>query len=137
MGIAKRAKSLRISKVSYLDVTSTPHFPVEVSYCGISVSFEDIYFDKPDDFLARLKVLEVTRKGEALLDGGLRIKFLFKMTSHGGMKISFTLNDWEPSFPGRLTIEGHFEIEGEFLSQFVLSFEKLIKDGVPFCIAHD
>ncbi len=109
--------------------TDMPHFPIDISYAGINVSFEDIYFDHIQTFLSKLKEIEHTRKGQIVLDGGLRIKLIFKATPQGGIEISFHLVQFEPLFPGHLSIDGKFDIEGEYVGQLVHSFDRLINAG--------
>ena len=111
-----------------------PYFPVELSYVGHQVQFEDIHFDQPDEFLKNLRLLESTRKGEVLLDGGLRIKVWFRATPRGGVVISFYAEQFEPLFPGRCLLEVSFSIDGEFVHEPVHSFEKLFLDGTPVAV---
>ena len=114
-----------------------PYFPVELSYVGHQVQFEDMHFDQTDVFLNSLRVLESTRKGEVLLDGGLRMKLWFRATPRGGLVISFCAEQFEPLFPGRCVLEGSFSLDGEFVYELVHSFEKLFLDGNPFTLRQD
>jgi hypothetical protein len=134
MAKSKTDKSLTIRRDIYEDVTSIPHFPIEIQYVGHHVSFEDIYFDRPELFLEELRTLEEKRKGEVLLDGGLRIRIWFKATPRGGVSVSFRSEEFEPIFPGNCILKGSFSIDGECVKQLVNSFKKLFSDGTPVTI---
>jgi hypothetical protein len=136
MAIANTEKSLTIRRNFYEGVTGVPHFPVEIHYVGHHVVVEDIYFDKPEQFIKELQALEVSREGEILLDGGMRLKISFKANSHGGIVVSFHSEEFEPSFPGQCILDGYFLVEGEYVGQLVSSFEKLFSDGTSVFVRY-
>jgi len=127
-------KSLTINRGMYEGVTTTPHFPIEISYFGHHVSFDDIYIDDSQQFIQQLHTLESRREGGASFDGGPRIKIWFRSDVNGGVLVSFRSEQNQPSFPGRCVLEGSFEIAGEHVRELVHSFEKLFRDGTPVSI---
>jgi hypothetical protein len=134
MAEAHAEKSLTFGREVYDGVTTTPHFPIEISYFGHHVIFDDIYLDDPEQFIRGLQALESSRKGEVGFDGGHRIKILFRCDSHGGVVISFRSEQQQPSFPGQCVLEGSFEVAGERVGELVHSFERLLRDGTPVSI---
>lgn len=126
--------SLSIRRAFYEDVTEVPHFPIEISFAGHQVSFEDIYFDGLAELPAKLQALEATRKGNVVLDGGSRVRISLEPTSTGALVVRFRTEQNEPSFPGRCILEGKLSVEGERVGELMHSLRRLISDGVPLLI---
>jgi hypothetical protein len=127
-------KSISIKRARYQDVTDTPHFPIELSFAGHEISFEDIYFERLHEIPEALRALEATRKGKVVLDGGFRVKISLEATSTGAITVSFRTEQCEPLFPGRCVLEGSIGIEGERVTETIRSLERLFSDGLPAII---
>ena len=123
---------LLIRRGYWPDVTETPHYIVELEYEGCSVSHDDIYIDI-DNILGQLESLETTRKGEARLDGGSRFRCSIAATSHGGLQMDFRITHG-PGFPGKLSIDGYFAVDGEFSGSTIRSLIGLFRHGTDFVI---
>jgi hypothetical protein len=123
---------LAIRSETYEGVTEVPHFPVVIDYEGCHVQMEDIYIDDLKAIADSLGRLEGSRTGEVRLDGGSRFTVVLSIDSHGGLLVRFQA---EPvPFPGRLLLEGYFRIDGEYTGQYILGFQKLLKEGAPISI---
>jgi hypothetical protein len=125
--------SLRIKSSKWPEVTDKPHYTVEINYEGHSYSFDDIYFDDLKNILFNLKILEKERKGVVELDGGFRFKVAIKSTTSGGIILNFKAESGA-EFPGKLTLEGHFSVEGENTANVIGALVKLFSDGNEFII---
>ncbi|WP_419590940.1 hypothetical protein, partial [Thiolapillus sp.] len=64
--------SLRISRELWPEVTSRPHFIMDLDYEGCRISWDDIYFAVEDEMVDRLREMRIGRKGKVALDGGFR-----------------------------------------------------------------
>lgn len=124
-------QSLKIQRILDENIAKIPCFLVEIQYLGHHVGFEDIYFEKPVQFMQALKSLEKNRLGGVLLDGGLRLKIWFVATYQGGLNIKFRSEEFEPLFPGKCILEGSFPIDGEWVQPLVTALDKLFLDGTP------
>ena len=127
-------RSISIHRARYEDVTDIPHFPVELSFVGHEVSFEDVYFDRLQEIPEALQKLEATRSGKVVLDGGFRVRICLEATSTGGMTVSFRTVQSEGFFPGRCVLEGSIGIDGERVAEVIRSLERLFSAGVPAII---
>jgi hypothetical protein len=127
-------KSILIKRARYEDVSDTPHFPIELSFAGHEISFEDIYFERLHEIPEALRTLEATRKGKVVLDGGFRVKISLEATSTGAITVSFRTEQCKPFFPGRCVLEGAIGIGGERVREVIRSLERLFSDGVPVII---
>jgi hypothetical protein len=124
---------LKIEKEYWPDVTNEPHFIVNLTYEGCTLTFDDIYFDKCDDLLHRLEQLEHDRKGKLKIDGGFRFSASVEILSRGDIKLTFNTES-EASFPGKLRLEGYFHGSGEYTSKILTSLINLFKNGSEFII---
>jgi hypothetical protein len=125
--------SLRIKSEKWPEVTDKSHYIVELNYEGYSYSFDDIYFDDLNNIIFKLKTLEKERKGTVQLDGGFRFKVAIKSTAPGGIVLNFKVESGA-EFPGKLTLEGHFPVEGGNTAIVIGRLVKLFSDGNEFFI---
>ncbi len=127
--ICTMKNKLNIKREYWPEVTSTPHFIVEIMYEGCNIIYDDIYFDNLDQIVPDLEVLEKTRKGSVNLDGGNRFIATLEATTTGGITINFQTESFPPLFPGELKLKGYFSIDGEYTSKVLGDLGKLFKDG--------
>lgn len=125
--------SLTIKSEKWPEVTETPHYIVEAIYEGSSYIHSDIYFDDINKIIVKLKSLEQDRKGRIELDGGFRFKLMIEARTLGGCKVSFRYES-DDAFPGKLVLDGHFSIEGEYTASMLNMLIKLFTDGKEFVI---
>ncbi len=124
---------LSIQRECWPEVTGTPHFIVDLAYQGCRLRHDDIYFDKLENLVPGLDALEQARKGSLGLRGGSRFDALLEITSTGAVEFRFRTE--EPNdFPGRLTLQGHFLVSGEFTSRVLESLVRLFRDGDEFIL---
>jgi len=126
---------LNIIREYWPEVTSIPHFIVEILYEGCKIIYDDIYFDNVDKIVPKLEALEKTRKGSVNLDGGNRFIAKLEATTTGGITINFQTESFPPIFPGELKLKGYFSIDGEYTSKVLGDLSKLFKDGKKFHIS--
>lgn len=123
---------LTITSSVYAGVTELPHFPVVIDYEGCHLEIEDIYFDNIEILSEQLERLEKTRKGEIIFDGGSRFGLQAIANVHGGITICFRAAP--VNFPGKLILEGCFQIDGEHAAQTVRELRRLFSKGEPLAI---
>lgn len=125
---------LKIKRKVYEGVTETPHFPMQISYAGCHVEYEDIYFDDLENVAIQLEALDATRKGELILDGGSRIQIRLSCRASGALAIAFRAQAARPAFPGQLDLKGCYEVDSEYSTQTILRLRKLITVGEAFVL---
>lgn len=125
---------LIIKRGYWPDVTEMPHFIVSLVYEGCTMTHDDLYFDDIDNVVAKLEALERKRKGKVLVDGGETFIISVEATSTGGINLKFKTTSAEPIFPGKLSLEGYFEVDGEYASNNIRSLIKLFQDGKEYSI---
>ena len=121
--------SLEIAREIDLSITEIPHFVVTLTYSGHYITYDDIYFDDIDPIIDKLKVIGEVRKGEVLLDGGMRIKLKFRVLPTGEAVLIFQAEQFEPQFQGECSLSGSFPIDGEYVSKFINALEELFLKG--------
>jgi len=119
---------LHIASERWTDVTEVPHYVVNLHYEGCVLTHDDIYFD---DLAGQLKLLEKTRKGHVVLDGGYRFNCNVEATPSGGLDLKFAAMSGA-NFPGELTLKGKFSISGESTAHVLKSLIGLFQDGAEF-----
>ena len=127
-----KKSGLRIRSVLNEEVANAPHYEVLVEYQGIRVEFEDIYFDTQQELKERLDWFANNRNNSIKLDGGLRFQIELIGKWNGALDIKFALEKSPPSFPGKLALEGMFEIEGEMVNDVIVSLQELFFEGKEF-----
>jgi len=120
---------LNIKREYWPEVTSIPHFVVEIMYEGCNIIYDDIYFDDLDKIVPNLELLEKNRKGSVILGGGHRFVASLEATATGGITINFQTESFPPIFPGELKLKGYFSIEGEHTSKILGDLIQLFKGG--------
>ncbi len=127
------SKSLHIKREFWPDVTDRPHFVVSINYEGCFLKLDDIYFDNELVLVSDLQQLEETRSGQVILDGGFRFSLLMEATPTGGLSLRVKASS-DITFPGRLDLEGYFQIAGEYTAGTVNSLIGLLMNGDEFVI---
>ena len=125
--------SLRIKREHWSDVTDTPHFIVTLIYQDNAYSCDDIYFDDLHNTISELQTLAQKRNGCVELDGGFRFKLLIASTSPGGLEFKFKVESGA-EFPGKLSLEGYFAVDGENTQHVITALVKLFRDGEEFTL---
>jgi hypothetical protein len=123
-----------IKRDFYQDVTNSPHFITKVSYEGCYIEHDDIYFSDLGLIEHELVTFEKTRKNSITIDGGQRFRLTIIPTSNGGMKLK--CNSEKSNLPGQISLEGIFNMDGEYVNEFIRNFRALIKDGRDLNINH-
>ncbi|WP_419638144.1 hypothetical protein [Thiolapillus sp.] len=126
--------SLRISRELWPEVTSRPHFIMDLDYEGCRISWDDIYFAVEDEMVDRLREMRIGRKGKVALDGGFRFLLTVEMQATGGVTLGFRTESGA-EFPGKRILEGFFEVGGEYTDALLGGLVDLIDKGRPFSIA--
>lgn len=124
---------IHINREYWPEVTTMPHFIVDIGYEGCRLSYDDIYFDKVEEAIPLLQKLERERRGAVTLDGGHRFKLTAEAASTGGMRLKFAASS-SGAFPGRLELEGYFMIDGEYTAAVLGALIALLRDGKEFTI---
>ncbi|HHJ40559.1 MAG: hypothetical protein AXA67_10200 [Methylothermaceae bacteria B42] len=75
--------TLRINREYWPEVTDTPHFIVKLNYEGCKIEFDDIYFDKMDEIISQLEILNKKRTGSVELQGGFRFNTVIEKKETG------------------------------------------------------
>ncbi|TGD70715.1 hypothetical protein E4634_20830 [Mangrovimicrobium sediminis] len=127
------SNSVLIKREMWPDVTDVPHFIVSLDYEGCSFHHDDIYFDEISEIVADLVRLNNSRKGEVKLNGGSRFSACIKAKMNGAIDILLHAES-AASFPGKLSLEGVLQVEGENASSCISSLISLFEEGTPFAI---
>jgi hypothetical protein len=118
---------IKINREVDKEITNIPRFIVDVSYEGCRIEYDDIYFDNLDELWQKIEKLEKSRKGKVTLDGGTRFRLNLCATKQGGIKIEVTAEKF--NLPGRISLEGILDVEGEFVSRLIGLFKALLLEG--------
>ena len=119
---------LNIRPELWPEITDQPHFVIDLEYAGCTLHFDDIYFDNIEETCARLRQLARERQGSALLDGGFRFSLAIEIMPRGDIKLAFHAES-EPPFPGKLSLDGFFQRDGEYASSLLQDILDLLKYG--------
>jgi hypothetical protein len=129
-------RKLWINREYWPEVTDVPHFVVKLDYEGHAYACDDIYFDNFDNMLAELEGLQRDRRGRILLDGGFRFKAVIEIDVRGGLGIGFWV-ETDAAFPGKMRLEGTFNVDGECSGQVLNRLIGLFRDGEAFSLGGD
>ena len=125
--------TLSIRKEYWPEVTDTPHFVIKLQYEGCKIEFDDIYFDKLEDILVQIEMLDKERKGIVELNGGFRFNAVIEPKETGSLQFNFSVES-SGGFHGKLHLEGVFLIAGEDSCLFIRSLIDLFRYGKHFVI---
>jgi hypothetical protein len=126
-------RKLWIGREYWPEVTDAPRFVVKLDYEGYACACDDIYFDSLDSMLAELEEMQRNRQGRVLLDGGFRFKAVIEIDARGGLVISFWV-ETGAAFPGKMRLEGAFNVDGEYCTQVLAQWIRLFRDGEDFSL---
>lgn len=129
-------RKLWISRAYWPEVTEVPHFVVKLDYAGYPYVCDDIYIDSFDNILAELEGLQRDRRGRILLDGGFRFKSVIEIDERGGLVIGFWVESGA-EFPGKMRLEGTFNVDGEWAGQVLNQLIALFRDGEEFSLSEE
>ncbi|WP_457668563.1 hypothetical protein [Thiolapillus sp.] len=115
------------------ELTSRPHFDVELAYEGCRVNYDEIYFTAEKEIAGQLRDMRRSRKGKVILDGGFQFVLTVEMQLTGGVKLCFRTESGI-EFPGKRILEGFFEVEGEYADELLRGLLNLIDEGRDFVL---
>ena len=127
-------RTLHISRESWPELTTRPHFVVDLDYAGCRIDWDDIYWDAQEQLPARLRALREARRGKVVLDGGFRFALTVEMRATGGVLLKFRTESGM-EFPGKRVLEGFFEVDGEYTDAVLSGLLALLEKGHSFTIS--
>jgi len=130
-----KKNNLSIKSSLNLEISSYRKFEISIQYYNHHISYDDIYFDELELLTNSLDKMILTRKGEIVLDGGMRFVLKIRAKALGEILFEFRAEQFEPEFPGECILIGYFEVDGDLVQNTLSDLSNTLESEAVFCIS--